>query len=73
MRSEFLWVTVCQMFTLYSEENRMKLRARCWLLSRHRLATREEERRFQAGRLSMILSIISWGSESMTNWQSGKA
>ena len=45
-------------------------KARCWLLSRHWLAMREEEERLEEGRLSMISSMISWGSESMVSWQS---
>ena len=45
-----------------SLENRMTLKALCWLVLRHHFATREEERRLEVGRLL----IISWGSESMT-------
>ena len=43
----------------------MECRARCWLLVLHCLATREEERRLERGSLSIIASIISWGSESI--------
>ena len=45
-------------------------KARCWLLFRHRFETREEERRLESGRSSMISSIISWGNESMVIWWS---
>ena len=58
---------VYQLFTMDSVRNRIVEKARCWLLIRHRLATREEEERVEAGRLSMISSIISWGSESMAS------
>ena len=43
----------------------MESRMRCWLLVLHRLATREEEWRLKRGRLSIIASISSLGSESM--------
>ena len=45
-------------------------KARCWLLFRHRFETREEERRLESGRSSIISSIISWGNESMVIWWS---
>ena len=43
----------------------MKLKMGRWLLTLHRLATRQEERRLERGRLSIITSMISWGSESI--------
>ena len=43
----------------------MECRTRCWLLVLHRLATREEEWRPERCMLSIIASIISWGSESI--------
>ena len=46
----------------------MESRMRCWLLVLHRLATREEELRLKRGRLSIIASISSLGSESMLVW-----
>ena len=59
-------MSVSQLFAMHSVRNRIvELKARCWLLFLHRLATREEERRLGRGRLSMISSIISWGSESI--------
>ena len=64
---------MCQVFTVGSELNSISLKRRCWLLLCHRFATREEERRLEVTeRLSMILSMISWGSESMmrVDWRS---
>lgn len=46
----------------------MELKVRCWLLSRHRFAMREQQGRLESGTLSMIALMSFWGSEFIVNW-----
>jgi hypothetical protein len=48
-----------------SDENMTEAKTRPWLLRCQRLPTREQERRLEHGRLSMTLSMSSWGNGSM--------
>ena len=53
-----------QASSLPSNPNKTQAKRRSWLL-RQRLATEEQERRLECGMLSMILSMSSWGRDSM--------
>jgi hypothetical protein len=49
-----------------SDEKATMAKKYSWLLRRQRLPTSEQGRRLECGRLSMTLSMSSWGNDSMT-------
>ena len=68
MPPETCGIFVHQRTRSHSDENAMNAKTRSWLLLRQRRATSEQECRLDSGRLSMVLSMSSWGSEPIASW-----